>query len=447
MTESWRRKRYYSPRVLIPIDDIQDPPLADCLVCLEGHELLIIRNLLQYAHYRSTWVSEYYDAYYLAPDNDEWDYIEGVTAALEAKLMDCETFSSQLEELLRLAQQQATEPYIGEYIGDLVDDGTLDWTFPDDTQTTIDTEACSVAQLVYALAYEYLVETLQPLQELLLAVLLPAVLGLLATAIGGPILGLSAAAFTALAQSALEMGAESDLENVENELMTLKTDLVCALYAELSTGGTYAAAAAAAAAVIDGSTEWSPIDKVFMRRSFSPMFIEQAQAAYDAETAWATGNVQAGYCEACSSETFESDITFEFPPDTDWILGDGCLYRVPEGHLQIPGSAADRECYSPTYYGIAAGTYDIDTTVTGRGQDYNLRVYVDVSDDATNWDQVYGHDYDTPDTSGILCFGPYTHGTTMNVPEGHNFIRYRVRNRVTDYAVVVCSLRYVIEET
>lgn len=95
--DAWRRKRYYNPRVLISVQDTLSPPFQGSIFCLSGSELVLLRNLVQYLHRRSTFVSQYDDHYYLAPSNEEWDELEAIVAGLEDTLMaDCTDIATQL---------------------------------------------------------------------------------------------------------------------------------------------------------------------------------------------------------------------------------------------------------------------------------------------------------------------------------------------------------------
>jgi len=73
MPESWRIKKYYDKRVLIDTVRVLDPQFPSTLICLDGAELEMLRNLTQYLHWRSTFAQGYETGYYLAPDNDDWD--------------------------------------------------------------------------------------------------------------------------------------------------------------------------------------------------------------------------------------------------------------------------------------------------------------------------------------------------------------------------------------
>lgn len=104
MSVQWRRKTYYDPRVIIETADVLDCPFPATLLCLSGAELLLLRNLTQYLHRRSTFVSEYHDTYYLAPTNEQWDTLDSIVAELEAKLMGCEEFTELLTDIKTAAE-------------------------------------------------------------------------------------------------------------------------------------------------------------------------------------------------------------------------------------------------------------------------------------------------------------------------------------------------------
>ena len=364
MSESWRRKSYYDPRVLIRTAFVLDPPFPDALVCLTGPQLAMLRNVTQYLHRRSTFASEYHEGYYLAPTNEEWDQLAAIVSDLEDKLMTCEDFMQLLQDIKALAECACDgasagylEPYLVNYYDDLEDAGTIVYELPDGTPTVVADDRCAVAQLVWAYQYELLVETLQPLQEFLHTVLLAAVLGLIGTAIGGPVLGMSAAALAGYITAFLNMGVESDLEAVENELFSLKKDLVCAMYQVFVEEGTYADAAQAAADVINGSSEWSPIDKLLFRRGFSPQFMAKAQEAWDEQTAWALGNVSADYCDACPEPPIQGSDWFAIP-----VYGESWYWYVPKGSSGVNMCFPDID-YPERY--IQGVVYDVDGGASG----------------------------------------------------------------------------------
>lgn len=74
-------------RVLVQAKAFMDPDLRDAVVFLTGGQLELLRNLMQYANRRTTFVSDYYIGYYLSPDDYNWNFIQQRVADLEEKLM------------------------------------------------------------------------------------------------------------------------------------------------------------------------------------------------------------------------------------------------------------------------------------------------------------------------------------------------------------------------
>lgn len=85
--EPWRRRRYNPSRVLMGVADILDCPYPGDAVFLSGAQLTLLRNLTQYLHRVSTFVSEYQQTSYLVPTGDEWDALEAIVADMERILM------------------------------------------------------------------------------------------------------------------------------------------------------------------------------------------------------------------------------------------------------------------------------------------------------------------------------------------------------------------------
>ncbi len=99
MTETWRKKPYYKPRVLIGVQDCLASTYDGVLVCLTAGQVNVLRNLLEYAKRRSTFVSSYEESYYIAPSATEWDGLQAMIADLEDKLMGCEDIGIALENI------------------------------------------------------------------------------------------------------------------------------------------------------------------------------------------------------------------------------------------------------------------------------------------------------------------------------------------------------------
>lgn len=334
MTESWRRKRYYQPRILINTQDVLNSDFPDGILCLTGGQLNIVRNLLGYATRRANWVTTYETDTYLTPTDEEWDNLQAIVADLQEQAMNtCTELWEQLEAILAMAACACESagsgygsPLTGPIYQDLVEAETLVWTPPDGTPTPEEAAACDLAQLVYAWNMEFLTEDLQPIETALHEVLLYAVLQTIATALGGPVGAVSAPGIYYIVTKALNAWVEGELAGVVNELTALKDELTCAMYQVFLAEESYNAAATAAAAVIDASTQWSPVDKLLFKATFSPLVMAICQSALTAESDWAAANVDEGWCADCPGPPFSGVIRVESPPcpgDWDYLQG-GC---------------------------------------------------------------------------------------------------------------------------
>lgn len=318
--QEWRRKTYYRPRVLINTDDCLQNPYDSVLLCLTGGEINIIRNLLAYATRRATFVTEYQTDYYLAPTTAEWDALQAMVSELEDKLMNCNELMAVFEDILTAVQCTCTQlrnqlpasPVLTPIIDGYIDSGAM---ISEDTYgatVTVDGERCAVAQLVYANAWEFLTEVLQPTQKVLVETLTPVAMLLLFANIGQTILGIPAASLLASLYQLIQVWVAGSLESVQNQYISYKEELICAVYNGLAT--TYRDAEAAAVTVIEGMDELSPIDMILLHTLFAPWAIHLAQTAYDNATAWALANVEVDYCDDCDPLPLVLEIEEEWPP-------------------------------------------------------------------------------------------------------------------------------------
>lgn len=340
MSDEWRVKRYYKPRVLIGVSDTLENTYPAILLCLDGGELNVLRNLLDYAHRRATWVSEYHDSYYLAPDNDEWDELEAVIAELEDKLMGCNDFLTVLEDILaatqcaceRASAEPRVTPAIEPIVRDYMDDGELiAEDVYGDTQTGGE-DRCAVAQLAFALAYEMLTEVLQPIQTSMNDVLLPLVMVELATWIGPGVLAIPTGSLLALLWNLVEAQVQGQLQHVQNEYLAAKEELICAVYEGLATD--YRSAENLAVEVIQAMS-LSPIEMILLHCCYCPWVFKLCQQAWDNQTDWAVLNVTPDYCTACWEQPYGNDFEFEWPPCANgYFLDGGVCYQ---GHLSFNG--------------------------------------------------------------------------------------------------------------
>jgi len=74
-------------RVLVDAKAFLNTEFNDGILHLTGGHIELLRNLVQYANRRTTWVSDYYIGYYLSPDDTDWNLIQAAVADLESILM------------------------------------------------------------------------------------------------------------------------------------------------------------------------------------------------------------------------------------------------------------------------------------------------------------------------------------------------------------------------
>jgi len=304
MSETWRVKRYYRPRVLVPVTDLASETLPDGIYCLTGPQVGLLKTLLAYAHRRVTWVSEYRETDYLTPTTEEWDNIEAFVADLEETLMTncCEllvealgdidtTLQANGAQLATIATKQTSmdvtlstiagtlatmgvtlddiEAHLPDIVTALecicskqetiilnvtVDPSWIDYPGATDafdwstrnpvTNSTpqVDEDACNLAQAWYHAGFEWMTELVLPALRFGFDKLIPAAAAAIATWTGGVALpvAIGVYAMAELIQELLELGYDAAEANLENWLYNHKQDIVCPLYLGLKDGGTSA---------------------------------------------------------------------------------------------------------------------------------------------------------------------------------------------------------------
>lgn len=326
MSEEWRRKDFYKPRVLIDTDRILDPQFSDGLLCITGAQIEMLRNLTQYLKRRSTFASEYHEGYYLAPSEEEWDQLQAIVAELEETLMGCEGIETQLEAIatqlacLCSAANRAREDGAAsqKLIDDYLDDGTL---IPVDTYggtTPAEDDRCALAQLVYWQAWWVVVNLIGPLDELVIDLLMPALIALLGTLAGAPIVGIPAALLIMAVRGLLEAKNLGVLPDILSTWEDAQEDIICALYLGLETG--YRSAENAAMQVITALPVISLADKVALHCLVCPWAMMVAQEALENETEFAVDHVEAGYCVDCAIIEGSDWWALRFPRATDTVV-------------------------------------------------------------------------------------------------------------------------------
>lgn len=260
MSESWRRKSYYKPRVLIETERILDPQFDDVLICLTGAQVEMLRNLTQYLHRRSTFAQNYTKSYYLAPNNDDWDEISSIVANLEEGLMGCgiEELTAVLEAMMECicdlsARTTSDIPLpvndnAGTLAPDLAEETAISGTGVPGTDVT----KCELANVAWGFTFQFITETLLPFANGVADATTAAIAAttLFAVVSGG--LGLSLALVAALFAAIVQYLLDSATSNIINWMISNAQESVCALYNGLFSGG-YELAADNMTTLIDGS--------------------------------------------------------------------------------------------------------------------------------------------------------------------------------------------------
>jgi hypothetical protein len=400
MSETWRVKTYYRPRVLIDTARVIDSDLGDELVCLTGPQLEMLRNLVSYLHRRSTFVSEYRENSYLAPTNAEWDAIQTEVAELEYTLMGCPEIVTQLQAIAAAVQCLCNKqsvvptmsPIVTPMVEDYIEDGGLQYENPYPSETVIDDDRCAVAQLAWQQSWEMLTEYIQPTQDKTVDILLPAVMVVLAIWIGTPALGIPVGILLALLWNVIEVWVEGQLMNVANALFAAREDLVCAVYEGLAFD--FRTAEENAAEVIDALPGFSPIDKLVMRSFYAPWAFKLCAVGWENQTDWAVINVTPGYCLVCPDNPGIVSFDVTWPPCEGPMFQDSG-FCAPNGRLcafELAGLGRLQHEFilgNPTIHGACT---QIDATIDWYSQEetgtqgwFRIYRYDPVGED---WDQV-----------------------------------------------------------
>jgi len=296
MSESWRRKKYYKPRVLVETTRVLNPQFSDALVCITGAQLEMLRNITQYLHRRSTFAQDYTKAYYLAPNNDDWDEISSIVANLEEGLMGCgiEELTAVLEAMMQC-------------ICDLSARATSDVPLPvNDNGSVLAPDLTEETAIAGTGVPGFANGVVDATTAAIAATTLFAVIS------GG--LGLSLALVAALFYAIVQYLVDSATSNLINWMVSNAQESVCALYNGLYNGG-YELAASNMTTFIDESG--LPMgDRMMLKLTLTSTWFFRAMQYQIDELAIDPADYDDYSCSAC------------LPPDYLWP-GDDC----PDGLL------------------------------------------------------------------------------------------------------------------
>lgn len=355
MTQTWQIKRYYKPRITLPIECATASELPDGLYYLTGPQLGIIRTFLQYAHRRISWVQEYHETHYVVPAQEEWDIIEAAIAELENTLMTscCEDLVAQLEAIAGAqADIAGTLVTMEETIQDLIPpleclcaseetqqvnvvvapnwvdypsaEDVFDWSTTNPVTTIAaqgDTNACELAQAWYQCGFEWMTEVVLPAFRFGFDKLIPAAAAALAYWTGGVALpvAIGVYALAELIQELFSLGYNGAEANLENWLYTHKQDIVCPLYDALKAGGTGPAIwGPIQADLVDPSNDISAGDKLLINVVFRYWALSGANTAKAQASEWYQSIQTPGYCASCPAPPAYFEWNWPPCPGSGW---------------------------------------------------------------------------------------------------------------------------------
>jgi hypothetical protein len=372
LSEDWRIKGYYDKRILIGIANVLECTFPDSLLCLSGGELVLLRTLLDYADRRSTWVSEYRDTDYVAPDDDEWDAIQDFVSGLEEKLMGC----TELEEILAAIQAAAEcaceaanalkgmQWPSGANLPEQPDydnrDSTVQYQSGDPPGELADWDdwleyKCIAAQILV----DDLIDLYTNLEQYAEEIGAP-VFAVIQTFLTASLAGIPLAVALLVAEFLIVHVADFVWDETIEWLQQNKQGFVCAIYA----ANTSAGAKAALDTYID--TEWDKlwlnwiVHWLFTRNSLAQIF-DAELPTYDDQS----GNYSATYCESCDLPLFPGSYTWQWSDacPKDWTLAGGanCTGGPYWPQVYVQDGGTSQTAKSP-WLAVPAGTYDVQAT-------------------------------------------------------------------------------------
>lgn len=380
MSEDWRKKKYYDPRVLIETERIIDPQLNAILICLTGPQVEMLRNLTQYLHRRSTFAQDFDKQGYLAPSNANWTIIEAIVADLEDDLMsDC------LEDLIAAIVAQTVvldammqcicniSSFQDNYAARLpdtsgyVDEVLLNYQDEDETRgdpvvSPTDTARCEIAQAMYYYVFDAFTEHLLPFANSSADVLTAAIIATSTFTVLTGFLGLPIATLALVVTALVSWAVDGSIANFTSWLFAIKDEYICALY---NSYPDYDEAGNAVRSLIDDEVGISTLEKAIaksiMASSWHMTWVSKDQQV---NGTWDSFMVP-GQCDDC------------VPPDVECTYLEPCVIgdwdSTPPGGLVCTDDTPEiRSGFSLYSAGTAVqptSTFDveIDWTATGTG--------------------------------------------------------------------------------
>lgn len=328
MVESWQRKQYYSPRVIIDANSILESVANDHIVCLTTQQLEMLRNLTQYLHRRVTFVEQYEKDYYVVPGESDWNDIQEMVADLEYRLMatTCEDIVTALQAIAscvcNIAYWQeriaATLPDLSGYVDtDQVTYLPVNEVMGSPSQPASDQEKCELAQAFYWYIYDAFTEKILPFanstaDQLAAAIIATCAFGAIATFVGIPV-----AILGVILGVVVSWGVEGAIANFTSWLYASKDEIVCILYQNLPN---LDAAASALTTWVNSETSPSYLDKkVLLSMLASTWHMSFVMQDQQENGTWDT-YIESGACDECGPPPMQC-VSIRDYVGSDWDGG------------------------------------------------------------------------------------------------------------------------------
>jgi len=104
MSSADLRRRYVASRVLMDANRILEST-GSYAVVVSGAQGEILRNVVEYATRRDSYVDSYYGTYYTMPDDTDWNAIDEIASDLEYRLMPSDNTIFGLSDTFRNIEQ------------------------------------------------------------------------------------------------------------------------------------------------------------------------------------------------------------------------------------------------------------------------------------------------------------------------------------------------------
>ncbi len=366
-------KKFYRPRIQIPVDVMLNEPGAYALYCLPLDGVSALSRLIGYAKRQITFVADVLDdRHYKTPSDDvmlqilevieetevrlmEGCGIESLTSAIEAQTSVLESMSMCICDLSAITQKMSsTMPDLSGY----VDQALVTYVSPDGSDIVpaapgTDAILCEYAQSVWFWVFQTYTETLLPYADTTSDALTSAIVATASFAGLATFIGIPVAILTSIVAVAINWAIEGSIANFSNWLWSTKDEIICIYY---NTFDDFNAASSEVNAFIDSQGDISYLDKQMAKLLFGSVWhmgwIIEDQITNDTWREYFTS----GQCDSCIAPV---------PP--------GCISVVPCVEADW-ASTICRDGY-PTIAG-ATLRHDAGTLETTQGQNWFVMEWI-----------------------------------------------------------------------